>query len=139
MSTQQKTGPTDADVTDFLVKVEDAEKRADCQSLVDLMKRVTGHQPQLWGGSIIGFGNYHYKYASGREGDWPLVGFSPRKSNLTVYIMAGFDRYEDLMKKLGKHSVGKSCLYIKRLADVDGATLEELIRESVEHTRKTYA
>ena len=92
----------------------------------------------MWGTSIVGFGSYHNRYASGREGDWPLTGFSPRKQALTLYIMAGFQRYPELMKKLGKYSTGSSCLYLKRLADVDLAVLETLIRESIRHLKATY-
>ena len=97
------------------------------------MRRVTGDEPAMWGPSIVGFGSYHYKYASGREGDWMKVGFSPRKQQLTLYIMSGFSRFDELMGRLGKHSTGKSCLYIKRLEDVDLGVLEELVRESVAH------
>jgi hypothetical protein len=91
----------------------------------------------MWGSSIIGFGNYHYVYASGREGDYFLTGFSPRKQNLTLYIMAGFDQYDELMKKLGKYKTGKSCLYIKKLEDIDLSTLRELVKQSVEHMAQT--
>jgi uncharacterized protein YdhG (YjbR/CyaY superfamily) len=100
------------------------------------MQQVTKAEPKMWGSSIVGFGSYHYKGASGREGDWMLVGFSPRKQNLTLYIMAGFDRYDELMKKLGKFSTGKSCLYIKKLADVDKKVLKELVSESVQFMKK---
>ena len=100
------------------------------------MKQATKAEPKMWGSSIVGFGSYHYKGASGREGDWMLVGFSPRKQNLTLYIMAGFDRYDQLMKKLGKFSTGKSCLYIKKLADVDKKVLKELVGESVQYMKK---
>jgi hypothetical protein len=101
------------------------------------MKQVTKSEPKMWGSSIVGFGTYHYKYESGREGDWFITGFSPRKQNLTLYIMGGFARYDELMKQLGKHKTGKSCLYIKYLADVDLPTLKKLIQESVSHMRKT--
>ena len=130
-----KTRPHDGDVEAFLNEV-DEDRREDCQQLVDLMQRVTGEPPRLWGPSIVGFGSYHYKYESGREGDWFLTGFSPRKKNLTLYIMAGFGRYEELMRQLGKHTTGKSCLHIKRLDDVDEDVLEALVRESVEHMKK---
>lgn len=131
-----KTKPNDGSVEAFLDAIPDAEKRQDSFALLKLMKEVTGAQPKLWGSSIVGFGSYHYKYESGREGDWFLTGFSPRKRDLTLYIMAGFSRYDELMKKLGRHKTGKSCLYVKRLADVDLATLRELIRRSVEHLAK---
>ncbi|MFP4438788.1 MAG: DUF1801 domain-containing protein [Chloroflexaceae bacterium] len=134
-----KTQPNEQSVTDFLNAVTDAQKHQDCATILELMQEVTGEQPRMWGGSIVGFGSYHYKYASGREGDWFLTGFSPRKQNLTLYIMAGFDAYDELLQRLGKHKLGKSCLYIKRLADIDLATLKDLVRQSVEHTRKTYA
>ena len=126
-----KTKLNDASVTDFLNKIEDKEKRADSFEILKLMKQVTKLEPKMWGSSIIGFGSYHYKYASGREGDWMLTGFSPRKQNLTIYIMSGFDRYDELLKKLGKHSIGKGCLYIKRLSDVDKKVLKKLITQSV--------
>jgi hypothetical protein len=128
-----KTQKTNASVTAFLKSVADDDRRKDCQTLVRIMKRAVGAEPKMWGSSIVGFGHYHYKYASGREGDWFLTGFSPRKQDLTLYIMAGFDRYDALMGKLGKHKTGKSCLYLKRLADVDVAVLEELISASVKH------
>ena len=126
-----KTKLNDASVTDFLNKIEDKEKRADSFEILKLMKQVTKLEPKMWGSSIIGFGSYHYKYASGREGDWMLTGFSPRKQNLTIYIMSGFDRYDELLKKFGKHSIGKGCLYIKRLSDVDKKVLKKLITQSV--------
>jgi len=128
-----KTRPNDTSVEEFLNGVADEQKREDCFTLVELMKQATDAEPKMWGDSIVGFGTYHYKYASGREGDWMLVGFSPRKQNLTLYIMSGFSRYEELMKSLGKHSTGKSCLYIKRLDDIDMPTLRTLVQESVDH------
>jgi len=130
-----KTRPNDTSVEEFLNGVADEQKREDCFTIVELMKKATGAEPKMWGDSIVGFGTYHYKYASGREGDWMLVGFSPRKQNLTLYIMSGFSRYEELMKSLGKHSTGKSCLYIKRLDDIDMPTLRTLVQESVDHLR----
>jgi len=131
-----KTRPTKQSVTAFLAAIPDAERRADCRKVLAMMKRSTGARPRMWGTSIVGFGAYHYKYASGREGDWPLTGFSPRKQNLTLYIMAGFSRYGTLMRRLGKHKTGSSCLYLKRLADVDPVVLEKLIVESVAHMRR---
>jgi len=101
------------------------------------MKQVTGDKPIMWGDSIIGFGTYKYKYASGRQGEWPVTGFSPRKQNLTIYIMSGFDEYDDLLTQLGKHSTGKSCLYIKKMEDIDQDVLRELISKSVEHMAAT--
>ena len=101
------------------------------------MREVTGAEPQMWGDSIVGFGSYHYVYASGREGDWPLTGFSPRKRNLTLYIMAGFDEYDELLSRLGKFKTGKSCLYINKLEDVDQEVLAELVKRSAEHVAAT--
>ncbi len=134
-----KTRVNDASVKDFLNDVEDDQKRQDCFDLVDLMTDITGEEPKMWGPSIVGFGSYRYRYDSGREGDWMQVGFSPRKQALTLYIMSGFSRYQKLMAKLGKHKTGKSCLYIKRLSDVDADVLRELITLSVEQVRKSEA
>lgn len=132
-----KTQPTDNSVTDFLDSVEDEQKRADAYTIMELMREVTGEAPQMWGDSIVGYGSYHYVYESGREGDWFLAGFSPRKRNLTLYIMSGFDEYDALLDRLGKHSTGKSCLYVKRLSDVDEDVLRELVQKSVQHMRHT--
>ncbi len=117
--------------------VEPEKKREDSYAILQIMQEVTGEAPSMWGDSIIGFGSYHYKYASGREGDWFLVGFSPRKQNLTLYIMPGFEHYDELLGRLGKHKTGKSCLYINKLADVDQDTLRELVRQSVAHMVET--
>ncbi len=122
-----------SEVRAFLAAVEPPQRRADAQVVLELMREVTGKPPQLWGGSIVGFGNYHYKYASGHEGDWFLTGFSPRKQALTLYIMAGFTRYESLLAKLGKFKTGKSCLYLNKLDDVDLAVLRQLVKASAEH------
>jgi len=124
-----KTVPTHASVEAFLSSVADDARRQDCRALVKIMKEATGARPRMWGASM-GFGSRHYKYESGREGDWFLTGFSPRKRELTLYIMAGFERHGALMRKLGKYKTGKCCLYLKRLADVDLDVLERLIRES---------
>ena len=126
-----KTKQTNASVEDFLNKIPDEDKRKDCFAVAKVMEEITGEKPKMWGPSIVGFGTYRYKYASGREGDWPITGFSPRKKDLTLYMMMGFEKHADLMEKLGKHSVGKSCLYIKRLSDVDVPTLKKLIKLSV--------
>ena len=134
-----KTKRNKGDVKAFLNSVPDEKKRQDSFEVLELMTEVTGMQPEMWGDSIIGFGSYHYKYASGREGDWMLTGFSPRKQNLTLYIMPGFEKYDQLMSKLGKHSIGKSCLYVKKLEDVDTDVLKELVQQSVEHLQKTNA
>ncbi|HEX2252629.1 MAG TPA: DUF1801 domain-containing protein [Thermoanaerobaculia bacterium] len=132
------TRPTDDSVETYLDQVADPERRADCRAVLELMREVTGEEPKLWGGSMVGFGTYHYRYDSGREGDWFLTGFAPRKQNLTLYVMAGFDRYDELMARLGKHKTGKSCLYVKRLADLDPDVLRELVASSVAHMRATY-
>ena len=135
---ENRTRETDKSVQAFLESVEDERKRADSFALLQLMQDVTGYEPRMWGDSIVGFGKYHYKYASGREGDATLVGFSPRKQNLAVYLMAGFDERDGLLTRLGKHKTGKACLYLNRLADVDVTVLRELIQRSVETLRKTY-
>ena len=132
---EPKTKPTDASVEAFLNAVPDEKKRADSFRVLEIMREVSGEAPQMWGDAIVGFGTSHYTYASGREGDWPLIGFSPRKASLTLYITSDFDRYGDLLGRLGKFTTGKSCLYIKRLSDVDEATLRELVRQSVEVAR----
>jgi hypothetical protein len=132
-----KTKPNNADVDAFLKGVADERKRADCFAVLALMRRVTGAEPRMWGDSIVGFDSYHYVYATGNSGDWPLTGFAPRAQNITLYIMAGFDHYDDLLARLGKYKIGKSCLYVKRLADVDQAVLEQLVAASVEHMRRT--
>ncbi|GIK58152.1 MAG: DUF1801 domain-containing protein [Chloroflexi bacterium] len=131
-----KTKENEGDVVAFLNGVADERKRQDSLAILALMQQVTQMEPKMWGDSIVGFGQYHYKYESGREGDWFLTGFSPRKQNLTLYIMAGFDGYDELMAKLGKHKTGKSCLYINKLADVDTAVLLELVAQSVEHMKE---
>ena len=132
---EPKTRPTNASVSDFLNGVEDDERRKDCKALVKIMQKATGSKPKMWGPSIVGFGNHPYKYASGRELDWPLAAFSPRKKDLTLYFIPGFERYVDLMKSLGKHSTSKSCLYIRRLSDVDLKVLQTLVDDSVKHAR----
>jgi len=132
-----KTKVNKASVDKFIKSVKDEQTRDDCFKIAEIMQKATKAEPKMWGTSIVGFGTYHYKGASGREGDWFVAGFSPRKQNLTLYIMTGFDEYEDLLAKLGKHSTGKACLYIKRLADVDLKVLKELITKSVKHMQKT--
>lgn len=132
-----KTAPTDGSVEQFLNGIEDERQRADAFELLHIFSEVTGEEPVMWGDSIVGFGQYHYRYASGREGDWLLTGFSPRKQALTLYIMAGFDRYDRLLKDLGRYKTGKSCLYVKRLDDVDLDTLKTLIAESAAHVART--
>ncbi|WP_420633869.1 DUF1801 domain-containing protein [Candidatus Palauibacter sp.] len=134
-----KTRPSDASVDDFLARVGNERRRRDALAVLALMKRVTGEEPVMWGDSIVGFGSYHYRYASGREGDWPLAGFSPRKRALTVYIMSGFAKHDQLLSRLGKHATGKSCLYINRLEDVDMEVLRELVECSVAEVSARYA
>lgn len=136
--TANKTQPTPIEPASFIAAVEDETKRADSFRLLELMGSITGAEPVMWGPTMIGFGTYHYQYDSGREGDFFLTGFSPRKTALTLYIMAGFSRYDDLMARLGKFKTGKSCLYVKRLADVDEEVLKELITESIQYMRATY-
>lgn len=126
-----KTKRNKNDVHAFIRSVEPEQRRKDAFAALALFESVTGEKPEMWGDSIIGFGSYHYKYASGREAEWMLTGFSPRKQNLTIYIMSGFDAFEPLLKKLGKYKTGKSCLYINRLADVDMDVLRELVRQSI--------
>lgn len=133
-----KTKPTGASVDAFLDGLADVQMQADCRAVAAMMAEVTGSEPRLWGSSIVGFGSYHYRYASGREGDFMLAGFAPRKRALTLYIMAGFAEYADLLARLGKHTTGKSCLYVKRLADVDQAVLRELVTRSVRYIRQKY-
>ena len=132
-----KTKENDQSVDAFLATVEEPRKREDCYTLIKLMQAATGAAPRMWGDNIVGFDHYRYTYATGRTGEWPIVAFSPRKQNLTLYIMAGFDLYDDLLSKLGKHTTGKSCLYVKRLSDLDMTVLETLIEASVAHMRTT--
>lgn len=122
-----KTTATEASVKDFLASVEPERKRQDAEALDALFRRVTGFQPRMWGPTIVGYGQYHYRYATGREGDFLATGFSPRKANLSIYIMPGYGDFGDLMARLGKHKTGKSCLYVNKLADIDLSVLEELI------------
>ena len=133
-----KTRVNDASVRKFLESVDNDTRRQDCEEILVMMQEATGCEPKMWGASIVGFGSYHYKYASGREGDFMLVGFSPRKSNVSVYIMPGFDKYESELQKLGKHKTGKSCLYINKLEQVDNEVLKNLIADSVVEMRKKY-
>lgn len=134
-----KTRPTALSVDAFVDAVDDEHKRADCQAVAELMADITGAEGVMWGSSIVGFGSYHYRYASGREGDFFEAGFSPRKRALTIYVMAGFAEYDDLLARLGKHSTGKSCLYVKRLADIDLDVLREMLIQSVAYIRAKYA
>ncbi len=126
---ENKTKPGKENIDDFLKKI-DQQKRDDCYVLIDIMKKISGEKPVLWGGTMIGFGHYHYKYESGREGDMFMIGFSPRKANLTIYMMPGSIEHKDLFDKLGKHKTSKACLYINKLKDVDIKILEKLIAAS---------
>lgn len=128
-----KTTKSAASVPEFLDAVADPKRRAEAAAVCALIQEVTGAEPAMWGSSIIGFGTYHYKYASGQEGDWPAVGLSPRKAALTVYLSSGFDGADDLLGRLGPHSMGKSCLYLKRLAAIDQDVLRELVGNAFAH------
>lgn len=132
-----KTKKNDGDIKDYLNSVENEKRREDSFVILKMMEEVTGLEPKMWGGSIVGFGDYHYKYESGREGDWFLTGFAPRKRNMTLYIMPGFEHYDELLGKLGKYTTGKSCLYINKLEDVDMDALRQLVKESVAHMEET--
>ncbi|MGH1503749.1 MAG: DUF1801 domain-containing protein [Acidimicrobiales bacterium] len=133
-----KTTPTEVDPADFVAAVEHPTRRADAEVLVEMMRRVTGCEPRMWGPTIIGFGRYHYRYESGREGEFMLTGFSPRKANLVLYILPGYDDLGDALARVGKHKLGKSCLYVNKLADVDLDVLEELVARGVEQMRATH-
>ncbi len=127
-----KTQKTKESVKDFLMQIEDEQRREDCFLVAKMMEEVTGQKGVMWGKSIVGFGSYHYKYASGREGDWPATGFSPRKKNLTLYIMPGYQDYGHILEKLGPHKLGKCCLYLKKLDDIHLPTLKKLIKTGYE-------
>jgi hypothetical protein len=135
---ENKTKATNASVEEFIHAIDDERKRNDSLAILEIMEEVTGLKAHMYGDTIIGFGSYHYKYASGHEGDAPLAGFSPRKQNLTVYFTGGFENYEEELKKLGKHSLGKVCLYIKRLSDVDLPTLRAMIEKSFKLAKEEY-
>lgn len=132
---ENKTRKTGASVEEFLSSVENKRRREDGQRLLTMMQEITGLEPEMWGPSIIGFGDYHYRYESGREGDMFLTGFSPRKQSLSLYVMDGFDGRDELLNRLGKHRKSVSCLYINKLADVDMDVLRELIQQSFEHSK----
>ena len=133
-----KTRQNDDSVIEFLESVDDDQRREDAFRALEIFTDVTGEPARMWGSAIIGFGEYHYVYESGREGDWMKTGFSPRKNALTLYIMSGFDRFDELMNKLGKYKTGKSCLYVKKLDDVDESVLRELIRASCDYIERKY-
>jgi hypothetical protein len=135
---ENKTKPTKMSAAAFINQLDDDARRTDAKSLVRLMGRASGEKPKMWGPSIVGFGSYHYRYESGREGDMPLAGFSPRKGVIVLYVMTGFSGSKPLLAKLGKHSTGKVCLYVKKLADVDQKVLEELVVKSIAEMRTRY-
>ncbi len=135
---ENKTQPTEVDPEDFLNALDHPKRKEDGFVLLDMLKRVTGWPPVMWGPTIIGFGSYHYKYDSGREGDHLVTGFSPRKTALTLYIMPGYRDIDHLLKRLGKHKIGKACLYINKLEDVDLDVLEEIVVEGVDYMKKNY-
>lgn len=134
-----KTQKNDKDVPEFLNNIENEQRKNDCFRLVQLMEEVTKEPPAMWGDSMVGFGSYHYKYASGREGDWFPVGFSPRKQNLTIYILSGFDPFKDILQDMGKYKTSSSCLYVKKLDDIDLDKLAILIRESTKFMKEKYS
>ena len=133
-----KLKPTEQNVDAFLDKIADETRRFECYAILDMMKRVTKTEPKIWGGGLVGFGSYHYKYASGHEGDCFVTGFASRKGALTLYLTAGTERFPKLLAKLGKHKAGKGCLYIKKLDDVNLSVLEDLVKQSVEHAKTMY-
>lgn len=133
-----KTKINDGDVIAFIEAIEDPKRKEDSYKALRLMKELSGCEPKMWGGSIVGFDSYHYVYDSGREGDWFVLGFSPRKQALSLYIMAGFSKYQDLMDKLGKYKTGKSCLYLKKWEDIDEKILRELITSSIAYIKEKY-
>jgi hypothetical protein len=132
---ENKTKETRASVEKFLNGIKDEKKREDSFKILKMMKQITKSEPKMWGSSMVGFGNYHYKYASGREGDWFLTGFSPRKQSLTLYMMSYLEKHENILKRLGKYKTGKGCLYIKQLEDVDMKVLKELISTTVKKAK----
>lgn len=135
---ENKTRPTEVSPADFIASVEHPVRRADAEVLLEMMTRITGETPKMWGPAIIGFGEYHYRYDSGREGDFMRTGFSPRKANMVVYIMPGYTDFSTILDRLGKHKLGKSCLYINKLSDVELDVLEELIRAGLADMAKKY-
>jgi len=130
--TTNKTVPRDDDVEAFLAAIPDEGRRAECREVADLMRRITGVDPRIWGKGMVGFGRYHYRYESGREGEWFLTGFAPRKKDLTVYVLPGLEGFTEILERLGRHRTGRSCLYLRSLEDVDRGVLEELIQAGVE-------
>jgi len=137
--TEMKTRPTQQSAESFVAAIADAGRRGQCEVLLDVMRSATKCEPVMWGSGIIGFGSHHYRYASGREGDWFLVGFAPRKTNLTVYVMDGFERHQELLDVLGRHRTGKSCLYIRNLADIDINVLRAIVASSVRNMQLAHS
>jgi hypothetical protein len=138
MMAELKTKQNENDVIEFLNKIDNEQRKSDCFTLYKLFRDLTGEEPKMWGESIVGFGNYHYKYDSGREGDWFLTGFSPRKQNLTIYFMSGFGEFDEIMRSLGKYKTGSSCLYLKKLADIDQEKLKTLAEKAFDYMKKKY-
>ncbi|MGB6083676.1 DUF1801 domain-containing protein [Moheibacter sp.] len=138
MAKENKTKPTEVSVEDFVNSVENEQKRNDSFALIERMKQITGKEPKMWGPSIIGFGKYHYKYASGHEGDAPLCGFSPRKSAISLYVFTGLERHEYMLEGLGKYTMGKACIYVKKISDIDLDVMERIIRETTEFLKEKY-
>ena len=133
-----KTRPTSVEPLAFIAALGDSRREAECKALLDMMREVSGEVPTMWGSSIIGFGSYHYKYASGREGDWPRTGFSPRKASMTIYCMPGFKNQADLLERLGPHKTSVSCLYIRRLDQVDFSVLRSIVARSLQQMERIY-
>jgi hypothetical protein len=133
---ENKTQPTKESVSSYLNKIQDKQVRDDCFAILEMMQEVSNYEPVMWGSAIIGFGKYHYVYASGREGDWPPIGFSPRKQNISLYLMYGLNKVKDELSKLGKYTTGKGCLYIKSLSDVNQEVLKTIIDKAFEEAQK---
>ena len=133
-----KTKPTTVDPAAYIASIEHDTRREDALTLLELMGRLSGFEAKMWGPTMVGFGRYHYKYDTGREGDWFMVGFSPRKTNQVIYLMPGYENFDDELARLGKHKIGKSCLYINKLADVDLAVVEEMVRYTIDLLHENY-
>lgn len=137
-SRDNKTEATVLSPTDFIATIEHAVRRADAENLLGWFEQITGFPPVLWGSSIVGYGRYHYVYDSGRSGDSMMTGFSPRKSSLSIYIMPGYHELDQYLRRLGKHKIGKSCLYVNKLADIDMDVLEEIVHHGIDYLQKNY-
>lgn len=135
---KNKTTATEASVSDYMAGIADEARRADCEVILAMMQDISGWEPKMWGPSIVGFGEYHYKYESGREGDFLRIGFSSRAQNISIYIMPGYQDFDEELSRLGKHKMGKSCLYIKRLSDVDQTVLKEIMQKGLDIMAETY-